>query len=194
MPEYFFQTLPSGELEFAVKGWDVRTVDYQLALALGKAPLSEKINLRRISRGPANPRSSFQIDSYLQLRGDTTVHDWASRVPNAKFKTDAERAAAMNAVALHDEDPREPPGSISYLKMQTAFRMIVQKVMAENGIDAFVNPENTLPPYKIGGPDEPAANNRTGASCCMAFTALLEDRKLTCLRATCRRFTSRRLC
>jgi amidase len=173
MPEYFFQTLPSGELEFAVKGWDVRTVDYQLALALGKAPLSDKINLRRISSGQANPRSAFQIDKYLQLRGDSTVHDWASWVAHAKFKTDAERAAAMNAVALHDEDPREPAGSISYLKMQTAFRMIVQKVMAENGIDAFVNPENTLPPFRIGGPDEPAASNRTSASCCMAFTALL---------------------
>ena len=51
--------------------------------------------------------------------------------------------------------------------------MIVQKVMAENGIDAFVNPENTLPPFKLGGADEPGINARPAMSCCTAFTALL---------------------
>ena len=35
-----------GELEFAVPGWDVRTVDYAVAAASHKAPLSEKINIR----------------------------------------------------------------------------------------------------------------------------------------------------
>ena len=51
---------------------------------------------------------------------------------------------------------------MNYLKMQTVFRMIVQKVMAENGIDAFVNPENTLPPFKLGGADEPGVNVAAG--------------------------------
>jgi len=45
--------------------------------------------------------------------------------------------------------------------------------MAENGIDAFVNPENTLPPFKLGGADEPGINARPAMSCCTAFTALL---------------------
>ena len=40
-PEYFSQTTSSGELEFAVPGWDVKSMDYLIALALGKAPLSE---------------------------------------------------------------------------------------------------------------------------------------------------------
>ena len=44
--------------------------------------------------------------------------------------------------------------------MQTALRLIVLKVMHENGIDAFVNPENTLPPFKLGGPAEPGVNDR----------------------------------
>jgi Asp-tRNA(Asn)/Glu-tRNA(Gln) amidotransferase A subunit family amidase len=56
VPEYFFQTTPSGDLEFAVPGFDVRSLDYQLKLALGKAPLSDKVNLRRVSSGLANPR------------------------------------------------------------------------------------------------------------------------------------------
>jgi amidase len=172
-PEYFFQTTPAGELEFAVPGHDVQTLEYQLALALGKAPLSDKINLRRVSSGLANPRSSFQIDKYLSLRGDARVKDWASWVANSKFKSEAQRIGAEMAVAKPNLDPRADAGSMNYLKMQTVFRMIVQKVMAENGIDAFVNPENTLPPFKLGGPDEPAVNSRPAMSCCTAFTALL---------------------
>ncbi len=50
-PEYFWQTTNTGELEFAVPGWDVRTVDYDVALSLHKAPLSDKINLRSITTG-----------------------------------------------------------------------------------------------------------------------------------------------
>jgi Asp-tRNA(Asn)/Glu-tRNA(Gln) amidotransferase A subunit family amidase len=45
--------------------------------------------------------------------------------------------------------------------------------MLENDIDAFVNPEVTLPPYKVGGPTEPTVDNRGTHSCCGAFTALL---------------------
>ena len=173
MPEYFFQTTASGELEFSVPGWDVRTKDYLLALALGKAPLSTALNLRRISSRLANPRSAFYIDKYLAERGDTRVKDWASWVANAKFKSEGERLGAEAGAAATTMDPRADPNGINFLKMQTVFRMVVQKVMDENGIDAFVNPENTLPPYKIGGPDEPEANDRPAISCCTAFTALL---------------------
>ena len=173
MPEYFWQTVGSGELEFAVPGWDVRTKDYLVALALGKAPLSPDINLRRISSRLANPRSAFYIDKYLAERGDARVKDWASWVANTKFKSEAERLGAEEGAAATDIDTRADPGGINYLKMQTVFRMVVQKVMDENGIDAFVNPENTLPPYKIGGPDQPEVNDRPAISCCTAFTALL---------------------
>ena len=47
-------------------------------------------------------------------------------------------------------------------KMQTVVRLVIQKVMYENDIDAFVNPENTLPHRKIGGASEPTADDRNG--------------------------------
>jgi len=78
---------------------------------------------------------------------------------------------AENAVGV--QDIRTRPGTMSYVQMQTVLRLVVLKVMHENGIDLFVNPENTLPPYKLGGPGEPAVNNRGSASCCQVFTALL---------------------
>ena len=171
MPEYFWQKTPSGELEFAVPGWDVTSVDYLVALAMHKAPLSPKLTLRRISSRLANPRSTYVINKYLAERGDARVKDWASWVKNAKFENDEQRAAAVNA-AVGKRDPRADPNGISYLKMQSALRMVILKVMYENGIDVFVNPEQTTAPYKLGYAGEPEVNDRPQISCCTAFTAL----------------------
>ena len=156
VPEYFWQRTASGELEFAVPGWDVTTVDYAVALAMGKAPLSPRINVRRISARLGTPSSPFTINKYLAERGDARVKNWASWVANAKWENDEHRAGAENAVA--DQDPREAPNSVSYLKMQAVLRMVILKVMYENNIDVFVNPEQTTPPYKLG---EPASRKST---------------------------------
>jgi Asp-tRNA(Asn)/Glu-tRNA(Gln) amidotransferase A subunit family amidase len=180
VPEYFFRTTSTGrgrtakagtDLEFAVPGWDVRTADYDVALSLHKAPLSEKINIRSISKGFTNPSSILPANQYLAMRGDTRVYDWKTWVENATFKTAEEKARAMNAVGL--EDARPAPGTISYVEMQAINRMIVLKMMKENKIDAFVNPEQTTTPYLLGGALEPEVNDRGTQSCCQGFTALL---------------------
>ena len=44
--------------------------------------------------------------------------------------------------------------------MQSALRMVILKVMYENGIDVFVNPEQTTAPYKLGYAGEPEVNDR----------------------------------
>jgi Asp-tRNA(Asn)/Glu-tRNA(Gln) amidotransferase A subunit family amidase len=187
VPEYFFRTkgsaksfgegakssatVPKSKLEFDVPGWDVRTADYDVALSLHKAPLSDKINIRSIAKGYTNPSSVIPANQYLAARGDSRVKDWKSWVDNATFKTEAERARALNAVGL--QDPRPAPGSISYLEMQAVTRMIVLNVMQVNHIDAFVNPEQTTTPYLLGGALEPEVNDRGSQSCCQGFTALL---------------------
>jgi Asp-tRNA(Asn)/Glu-tRNA(Gln) amidotransferase A subunit family amidase len=129
------------------------------------------VNLRRISRNLSNPDGLFAMNKYLAARGDTRVYDWASWVANSKFKSDEQRAGSMNAIGV--KDIRADVNSVSYLKMQAVLRMVVQKVMYENGIDAFVNPEQTTPPYKLGGAGEPPVNDRGTNSCCEYFTALL---------------------
>jgi amidase len=171
VPEYFWQKTKSGELEFAVPGWDVTTVKYLTALATGKAPLSEKINLRRVSKNVSQSEGLFGWNKYLAERGDARVKDWMGWVANSKFDSDAARVGAMNVLMV--QDARTKPDSISYLKMQTVLRLVVMKVMRENGIDAFVNPEQTTPPYKLGGPSEPDIDNRESNGCCQAFTALM---------------------
>ncbi len=87
VPEYFFRKDQERQVEFAVPGWDVTTLDYDIALARHKAPLSAKINLRSISQGGlSNPSPLFNMNRYLADRGDARVKDWASWVANAKFQ------------------------------------------------------------------------------------------------------------
>ena len=171
VPEYFYRKTPTGELEFAVPGWDVTSVDYIVALGMHEAPMSNKITLRSISEGYANPATILRANEYLARRGDARVKDWASWVANATFKTDAARARALNAA--ESKDPRPDPDAISYLKMQSVNRMVILKVMQENKIDVFVNPEQTTTAYLLGGASEPEVNDRGSNSCCQRFTALL---------------------
>ncbi len=171
VPEYFWQKDRNGELEFAVPGWDVTTVDYAIALATGKAPLSDKLDLRRLSKDLDNFKSPFTVNKYLMERGDRRVYNWETFVANSRFQDDEHRAGSVNAIG--QQDLRGNVNDISYPKMQTALRLIVMKVMYENDIDAFVNPEVTLPHYKLGRAGEPSVDGRDVASCCAQFTALL---------------------
>jgi len=171
MPEYFWRKTATGELAFAVPGWDVQSINYAVALSLHQAPLSDKINLRTITDGLTNPGNKLMVDRYLRDRGDERVKDWASWVVNATFKNDEERARAMNATTVTDVRPNA--GTTSYMQMQSVARMIIMKVMYENQIDVFVNPEQTTAPYLLGGALEPEVNGRGSQSCCQRFTALL---------------------
>jgi amidase len=171
IPEYFWQTEKDGSLKYAVPGWDVRTVDYAVALALGKAPLSPKINLRTVADNLDIQLSPFAWNKYLAERGDERIKNWGDWVANAKFSSDGDRADALNAVNMQDLRPQ--PGEISYLKMRMVMQLVILKVMHENNIDVFANPENTLPPFKLGGPTEPTVNNRATGSCCGRFTAII---------------------
>jgi amidase len=171
VPEFFWQKDASGELEFAVPGWDVTSIDYAVALSEGKAPLSEKLSLRRLFKQSEQFQGPLAWNKYLARRGDERVKDWASWVANAKWDSDAQRANAINAVSV--QDARIAPDTISHVKMQTALRMIVLKVMHENGIDAFVNPENTLPPFKLGGPSEPTVDHRDANGYGQGFTPMM---------------------
>jgi amidase len=172
-PEYFWRTNKDGQLTYAVPGWDVRNIDYDVALSMHKAPLSDKLNIRNIAESGrfGNAASLIEVNKYLAERGDARVKDWASWVANGHFKTDDIRLRAINAVGK--EDPRQPPDTANYLKMQAVMRMVILKVMYKNKIDVFVNPEQTTPPYLLGGAMEPDVNDRPSRSCCQTFTAVL---------------------
>jgi Asp-tRNA(Asn)/Glu-tRNA(Gln) amidotransferase A subunit family amidase len=177
VPEYFWQKTADGKLEFAVPGWDVTSPEYLVALERYKAPLSPALNLRRIFKSASQSEGPLGWNKYLADRGDTRVKDWKAWAANAKFDSDAARAGAVNSANV--KDARVKPDDISYLKMHTVLQLVILKVMHENGIDAFVNPENTLPHFKLGQASEPVADGRDSNGFGQAFTAMAGTPEIT---------------
>jgi Asp-tRNA(Asn)/Glu-tRNA(Gln) amidotransferase A subunit family amidase len=166
MPGVFSRTTSSGARQYAVPGYDVTSYDYLLLLSRGEAPLSSNLNLRTIAGGgPDALPFKFEIERYLLDRGDARIKNWADWVANAKFRDDSSRAGAENWVLMNDVGAE---GKTDRLAMSHVARLAILKVMHENNIDVFVNPENTTPPGKIGGP------SIGPGSCCGGFTALLQ--------------------
>ena len=170
MPEYFSKTTDSGALEFAVPGQDVTTKRYLVRVGEEKAPLSPNLNLRRVSRAPPTRSFAFHIDQYLDRRGDERVKDMATLNANTKYFSDVARAGSENWVAVDDISS---DGNTERMKMREVMRLVLVKVMRENGLDVLVNPENTVPHQKLGGPSEPSVNGRSASGATQAITALL---------------------
>jgi Asp-tRNA(Asn)/Glu-tRNA(Gln) amidotransferase A subunit family amidase len=152
MPEIFSRTDDEGNLLFAVPGWNVTSYEYLLALSNRQAPISEDIKvteLAGIADFPDELSFKFEMDRYLEQRGDERITDWAAWVENAKFRQDSSRAGAENWVLTNTTISEAKWGELA---LSDLARLATMKVIYENDIDAFVYPENTVPPNKIGGP------------------------------------------
>ena len=137
-PEVFYQ-MTNGALEYAVPNYDVTTKDYLVKLSLRQAPLSDNLNLRRLTALSLDntPRTPFLMDQYLLERGDALVADWPSFVANSKWFAEPLRTGSENVAMVNQQDVRSTQGS-DRLKMVTAARLIVSKVMYENKLDVLV--------------------------------------------------------
>jgi amidase len=156
MPEIFTRRDDQGQLWFAVPGYDVTSYEYLRTLSEHKAPLTDKLTILNFATFAAEPcyivqcnDVAFDIDRYLAARNDTTIKTFADWVSHARFRDDASRAGAENWVALKNH---LAPGKADRLARSYIGRLAVQRVMAENGIAAFVHPENIVPTPKIQGP------------------------------------------
>lgn len=157
MPEIFARKNKSGELAFAVPGFDVTSYEYLLKLSRHEAPLTSAVNITNFATFGAAPCSPslcpdtvFDIDRYLKERGDTRITNWAAWVENAKFRQDESRAGAENWLNFKDHFA---VGKSDTLARSYIARLALLKVMYENHIDVFVHPENTVPTPKIQGPN-----------------------------------------
>jgi len=155
MPEVFSRKDKDGKLYFEVPGYDVTSYDYLLKLSRRQAPLTTALNITNFATFGGAPCAScvdfrFALDRYLAERGDSRITNWASWVANASFDDDASRAGAQNWAAL---STRPGEGMTDRLARSHLGRMALMRVMRENGIDAFVHPENTVPTPKIQGPN-----------------------------------------
>jgi amidase len=158
MPEYFSKTnSTTGELEFAVPGWNVTTREYMAAAAAGEAPLSDKLNMRRVLTLPQDLSFSLVLTEYLLERGDERITNWTTLNDNSKFFSDARRAAMEN---WESKTNIQSPGITEGLKMRYVLNLVINKVMKENNLDALVKPDRaTTPPPKIGGASDPTPSS-----------------------------------
>jgi Asp-tRNA(Asn)/Glu-tRNA(Gln) amidotransferase A subunit family amidase len=170
-PEFFFQKTDKGELEFAVPGYDVTSRDYLVKLSLHQAPLSPKLNMRRIfSSLDDGGRNAFMIAHYLALRGDSRITDMKAYAANSKWRSEVQAVGAQNFAAADQQDARATKGP-DRVKMHTLFRYAMLKVMRENHIDVFVQPNLTIPPGKTGAAQEATTAGRSASG--FAITDLL---------------------
>jgi len=153
MPEIFSRRTPAGELVFAVPGHQVDSYEYLFNLSRREAPLSDAIRIDTIASiaGLPNPLDfKFEMDRYLAARGDRTITNWAAWVARARFRDDETRADAENWAATKTT---LSAGKAGRLAISQVGRMVLLKVMQQNGVDLFVHPENTVPTPKILGPN-----------------------------------------
>ena len=170
MPEYFSTTAADGALEFAVPGHDVTSKRYLVRLAEGDAPLSPRVNLRRVTLSPPSRSFALHIDQYLARRGDDRVADMAGLDANTKYFSAAAEAGSANWAVLDDI---RSEGNIERMQMRAVLQLALGRVMRENRLDVLVNPENTLPHRKVGGPSEPSINGRGASGATQTITALI---------------------
>lgn len=148
---------PSDKLAFAVDGFDIGTRDYIAKLSENKVPLSDELNIRRISASPRIHSFGFHMEQYLLRRGDSRVKDWPSLIANSKHFNEAHAVAMLNSSNKLDI---AFPGMTQRVKMREVMRMVIDKVMRENRIDVLVNPTITIPPVINGGAAQPTINGR----------------------------------
>lgn len=146
-----------GKLAFALDGFDIKHRDYSVRAAEGLAPLSDKLNIRRVTSSPPTASFSFNFAQYLLRRGDARVNDWASLNANAKYYIEGRAVAMAN---WQNKIDLASAGITQRVKMREVMRMVVLKVMQQNHIDVLVNPTTTVPPAKIGYASQPSINNR----------------------------------
>ena len=160
MPEVLAWTKDDGTPEFQVPGYDVTSREYLVSAASLQAPWPSNLDFGRMfGNAPRAEDSvsgytfSFQLAQYLLQRGDAKVYDWKTLNENAKYFSDARRAAMKNwenkAIDIRTDD------TTFTMKRQDVMRMVMLKVMEQNDIDVFVNPPLINLPDKVGGPRDP---------------------------------------
>jgi Asp-tRNA(Asn)/Glu-tRNA(Gln) amidotransferase A subunit family amidase len=152
---------------FEVPGYDVSSRKYLVAASTHQAPWPANLGFRTVFSNPppgVDPVTgytfSFQFAQYLQLRGDSRVHDWETLNANAKYFNDVRRVAMKN---WENKEIDTRTNAVTYtIKRRDTLRMMTMKVLEQNKIDVFVNPVTTTLPEKIGGAGEPRGTDRGG--------------------------------
>jgi amidase len=123
------------------------------------ARVPQTISLRSLNGLGVPGEDKYEINKYLQERGDANIKTNADLIAKAKFYDDPNfpnrkqgRQAAERATML-DTSGR--------VQTRVALQTLFLQCMEEQHLDALVSPMSTVPPRKLTAPREPNTNGRS---------------------------------
>ena len=186
MPDLLFRLKPDGQpvfpdfaaaivpTEFApgkiFGSGALQPIDYMVELADERIAPPANLDISTVQQQELAMSFRYHIRQYLsrraadwQARGFIeTLIDWPTLNARSKFWGDDQRAAFKNWEEV--TDPRNPHGRRQGVDERIMLRELLRRVdmmvIIENRLDALVRLHTSLPPAKIGGPDEPGLIGR----------------------------------
>jgi Asp-tRNA(Asn)/Glu-tRNA(Gln) amidotransferase A subunit family amidase len=129
-------------------------------MAADPALVPDKLTLRDFGPAQAEGEGKYMLDRYLRQRGDANIKSNADLIEKSAFHQDPQfpdrRVARQSAERSMELDMSDR------MLRRFAIQQIVLQCMAEQQLDALVYPTSNLPPAKLGQPEEPPVNGRTG--------------------------------
>lgn len=115
-----------------------------------------QINLRALNVTPLGEynEGKFSLNRYLRARNDANIKNLVDLTAKTIARYKGKKAPSLDGASLDTQ------GQAAHLYRRQALQAILLKVMADNRLDAFVFPHQTIPPGIIGGVPEPEVENR----------------------------------
>jgi Asp-tRNA(Asn)/Glu-tRNA(Gln) amidotransferase A subunit family amidase len=156
---------------------DLDPIDYLVQLADLKIAPPKNLDIATVQEEILANTFRFHIKQYLSRRADDwkvqgfieRLSDWPSLNSRSKFWGDDQRSAFKNWEEI--TDPRNPltgrQGVNERIMLRELLRRVDMMVILENKLDVFVRLHASLPPAKIGWPEEPGLINhfKTEVTC-----------------------------
>jgi Asp-tRNA(Asn)/Glu-tRNA(Gln) amidotransferase A subunit family amidase len=122
--------------------------------------VDKKITLRDIGGNDAEGQSKYMLNLYLRERGDANIKSNADLIAKANYYDEPNFRTPKRGRENSEKDMQYDMSG-RMLRRFSVQQMILQ-CMAEQDLDALVYPTANLPPTKLGAPNGPQANARSG--------------------------------
>lgn len=130
----------------------------ELRMDPGKVP--DKLTLRDFGPSAPDGQNKYMMNLYLAERGDARIRSNADLIAWSSFHQDPQFPDRKKG-RERAEEVKEYNMSERILR-RFAVQQAVLACMAEQQLDALVYPTSNLPPTKLGAPQGPAINGRSG--------------------------------
>ncbi|HEY3042685.1 MAG TPA: amidase family protein [Vicinamibacterales bacterium] len=121
-----------------------------------------RLTIRSLGQYPATGEAKYMMNRYLRERGDANIKTNTDLANNATFYKDSRFPDRKRA--RETADSAQTLDMALRLQHRFAFQQIVLQCMQEQKLDALTYPTTSVPPPKIGAPQEPNINGRSPLS------------------------------